>query len=120
MKPSVAIILVAALVSACASPSTMRTRTADGSFTSSRPAREVAACVATGWEDSSPLGTVNVQMRISERGFIVAVVNPFLQFSHVMVDVDEAPAGSTTKYFKQAPDPWPQFDLPVERCQRAP
>lgn len=116
-----AAVATALLVSACAGPGTMRSRAPDASFTSAKPARTIASCIASGWENSSPLGTPAVQMRLTEQGFVVTVVNPILQFNHVMADVDDSPGGgSATRYFKQAPDPWPQFDAPVERCQRAP
>jgi hypothetical protein len=113
-------VACALLATACAGPDGMRSRTPDASLASSRPARTVASCIANAWENSSPLGTPNVRMRISERGFMVAVHNPMLGFDHVMVDVEEVADGSSvTRYFKQAPNPWPQFDDAVDRCQVA-
>ena len=112
-----AVVLVAGLC-ACATPDEMRHGKPFVELTSVRQAKDVALCIAKRWENSGYGGTPSVTFRPSETGYIVAVRNEWIGSTQLLVDIDDAAAGSSTRYFKGAVVAEGAFDTAVTECQQ--
>jgi hypothetical protein len=86
-------------------------------LTSTRPAKDVALCIAKRWENSGYGGTPSVTFRPSETGYVVAVRNEWIGSTQLLVDIDDVAPGSSARYFKGAVVAEGVFDKAVIECQ---
>jgi hypothetical protein len=101
-------------IAACATPQDARNKGAVASYTSTKAAKEVSACVASAWE--SGYGITNpVNVRPTENGYtlqITANANTM-----VVLDITDTQGGSISKYYKGRVWLEGKWDQAVQSCQ---
>ena len=100
----------------CMSPDGMR-RNKPVELRGQRPAVQVAACAAGGWERESFAGSPSVTMRPTERGYTVLARNEPLGNVVLVLDVDEAPPGSVSRMYSMGLIVG-AYEQVVELCQK--
>ena len=103
---------------ACATPNEIRNGTPVMHIDSGMPAKDVALCIVTHWENSGFGGTPNVTFRPTESGYTVAVRNEVVGSTQLLADIHETQSGSSTRYFKGAVLGEGAFDKAVSDCQQ--
>lgn len=115
MVRTVLLALAAVTITACATPTDLRTRTPDLDLVSSKSAKHVAVCIAETWEGNSPLGTTPVTMRESMSGYVVHMI--CLTNTCLLADVLATPEGSRTVMYANAPARTGSYMEHARSCQ---
>ncbi|QWD91628.1 hypothetical protein [Polynucleobacter sp. MWH-Braz-FAM2G] len=98
MKVLAAISILFALVG-CATPAELRSQKPLLDLKSTKPAKDVAICIADKWEGLGGFGgALTVNMRVTTSGYVVSL--PLNGQTGMLVDIDNDGTGSTTKYYK--------------------
>lgn len=95
---SVNVLCVLTLIG-CATPAELRQQTPVLDLKSSKTSKAVAICISDKWEGMGAFGgALTVNMRLTNTGYVVSL--PLNGQTGMLVDVDNAGTGSTTKYYK--------------------
>lgn len=101
----------------CATPRDMRNEEPTASYTSAKPSKNVAICIADKWENGGAFGTaVQVAMRPTVTGYTAAWVTG-IDGVGLFVDIDDVPPGSRTRLFKHGIIGIGSFQDSVSSCQ---
>ena len=117
------IALLVLIASACTTPAERRAQSPNLDLTSSKPAKDVAICIAEKWQNTRPFMTlssppVNTNMRVN--GFSVTVTDTNRMGSTntiALADITETQNTSGTKYYKMAGGGFGDYDEAVKLCQ---
>lgn len=112
----VTLLLLAAALSACATPAEMRQRSPEMELKSTLTSKSVSICIADRWE-SACAGTTPINMRPIEGGYTVSWRNEVYGHTGMLVDVKDTLDGSLTRYFKNMVIGEGTFDQIVIDCQ---
>ncbi|OZA12559.1 MAG: hypothetical protein B7Y05_11960 [Polynucleobacter sp. 24-46-87] len=94
-----AITLSSSILLGCATPAELRQQAPLLNLKSSKTSKAVAVCVSDKWEGMGTFGgAINVNMRLTKTGYVVSL--PINGQTGMLVDIDDAGTGSTTKYYK--------------------
>ncbi|MBL7216609.1 MAG: hypothetical protein ISS62_02860 [Desulfobacteraceae bacterium] len=108
-------VVITAIVVGCASPGTTRQQEPAAHYKSSKSAKEVAACIADGWENLGLFGGhIPVHMRPTSKGYTLTVGDVRTQLLVDIIDVGEC---SETTYYKNFVVGEVSFDKSVKECQ---
>lgn len=109
------IAVVVVLLSACATPQNARDRGPVASYSSSKNAKSVTACVASAWESSYGI-TNPVNVRPTVEGYTLQVSNGYGN-TFVVLDVNDVENGSTSTYYKGNVLLEGTWDKALKECQ---
>lgn len=83
----------------CATPAELRQQAPVLDLKSNKPSKTVAICISDKWEGMGAFGgAITVNMRLTKTGYVVSL--PINTQTGMLVDVDDAGTGSTTKYYR--------------------
>jgi hypothetical protein len=103
-------LLLLLMLAGCASPETIRQSPPEYLGTSSRPAVDVATCIADEWGK-----TRKVSMRPTQGGYTVTLTDNVFANNNVIADVIGKDDGSMTTYQRYLMSP--AFDQAITSCQ---
>jgi hypothetical protein len=102
-------------VMGCATPQSLRQEITPSAYTSSRGSKEVAICIADGFEAGGYAAPVN--MRPTREGYALTVATGS-SAAGVLVDVLDVPSGSKTNYYVGPMIVTPGMSKTVSECQQ--
>lgn len=111
---TVAACSAVALISGCSWHHDSKREHLVASYTSQKPAREVAECVARSWNNASGLHNP-VSVRQTQTGFRIPMVSK--GETTLILEVDTADAGSVSRYYKAMVWTEDKWDRAVRHCQ---
>lgn len=99
IKHLIVIFLFASTLLGCATPAELRKQAPVLELKSPKLSKSVAICISEKWEGMGAFGgAITVNMRITKTGYVVSL--PINTQTGMLVDIDDAGTGSTTKYYK--------------------
>lgn len=109
-------IAAACTIAACSTSAELRAEPPVATYTSARPAIDVATCITDKWERTWMGTTMPVELRPASGGYTVLIRHP--TFGHVwyLVDVAAQPGGSAVSYHKVTVPHQDPFDRDVAGC----
>ena len=84
---------------------------------SALPAKAVAICIFSRWENADGFGSVPAAMEPVDGGYAVSWQNETFGYTMLLADVKETLDGSITRYYKQMVIATGQRDQDVTDCQ---
>lgn len=99
LKNLCAILFLVIALFGCATPAELRQQTPVLDLKSNKSSKAVAICISDKWEGMGAFGgALTVNMRLTNTGYVVSL--PLNGQTGMLVDIDNAGTGSTTKYYK--------------------
>lgn len=115
-------IIIAIVLSACATPNDRRQGVPDINMQSNKTSKEVALCIADKWENTRPLlvfssPPVNTNIRANGYSVAATMTNQFGSTNTIaLVDILDYQQGSFIKYYKMGGGGYGDYDKAVMIC----
>jgi hypothetical protein len=116
-------LLVAIVLTGCATPSDRRSNPPDIDTSSKKSAKDVALCISEKWESTKPFMAfsspqVNTSIRANGYSITATDINGMgSTWTITLADVTEVNSESATKYYKMGGGGFGDYDKAVKECQ---